>query len=178
MTTGEGGMITINNDEIAERLYSLRNHGREKTKWGYEHGRLGYNYRMTDIAAAIGIEQLKKLPDFNNKRREHAAYFNEKLDGREGIEIPFVLENAEHVYHQYTIKCKDRERLIQHLKNNEVGFGIYYPKPLHFFDHLKQYAHNDLKNSEKLTHEVLSLPIHPALNNQDLETIVGCFSVI
>lgn len=175
MTTGEGGMITTNNDTIAERLFSLRNHGREKTKWGYEHGRLGYNYRMTDVAAAIGIEQLKKLPDFNNKRREHAAYFNEKLDGREGIEIPFVLENAEHMYHQYTLKCKDRDGIIQQLKNNEVGFGIYYPKPLHFFDHLKQYGHNDLKNSELLAGEVLSLPIHPAISNQDLETIVGCF---
>ena len=175
MTTGEGGMITTNNDEIAERLYSLRNHGREKTKWGYEHGRLGYNYRMTDVAAAIGIEQLKKLPDFNNKRREYAAYFNEKLDGREGIEIPFVLENAEHMYHQYTLKCKDRDGIIQQLKNNEVGFGIYYPKPLHFFDHLKQYGHNDLKNSELLAGEVLSLPIHPAISNQDLEKIVECY---
>lgn len=175
MTTGEGGMITTNNDEIAELLYSLRNHGREKTKWGYEHGRLGYNYRMTDVAAAIGIEQLKKLPHFNKKRRENASYFNEKLDGREGIEIPYVLENAEHVYHQYTIKCKDRDRIIQQLKNNEVGYGIYYPKPLHFFGHLKKYAHNDLKNSELLAGEVLSLPVHPALTNNDLEKIVNCF---
>jgi len=178
MTTGEGGMITTNNDEIAEQLFSLRNHGREKTKWGYEHGRLGYNYRMTDVAAAIGIEQLKKLPYFNRKRRENAAYFNEKLVDVKGIEIPYVLENAEHVYHQYTIKCKDRDGIIKQLKNNEVGFGIYYPKPLHFFDHLKQYGHNDLKNSELLAGEVLSLPVHPVLTNQDLETIVGCFSVI
>ncbi len=175
MTTGEGGMITTDNEDLAERLYSLRNHGREKTKWGYEHGRLGYNYRMTDIAAAIGLEQLKKLPHFNQKRREHAQYFSEKLGGVEGIEIPYVLENTEHVYHQYTIKCNERDAVIQQLKNNDIGFGIYYPKPLHFYNHLKTYTHSDLKNSEKLADEVLSLPVHPALNGSDLEKIVACF---
>lgn len=175
MTTGEGGMITTNNDKIAERLYSLRNHGREKTRWGYEHGVLGFNYRMTDVAAAIGIEQLKKLPYFNKKRREHAAYFDKKLACIEGIETPFVLENAEHVYHQFTIRCKKRDIVIQQLKDNDVGFGIYYPKPLHFYTHLKQFTRNGLKNSETLANKVLSLPVHPALNNKDLETIVGCF---
>lgn len=175
MTTGEGGMITTNDDELVERLNSIRNHGREQTKWGYEHSRLGYNYRMTDIAAAIGLEQLKKLPHFNQKRREHAQYLDEKLGDVEGIEIPYVLENAKHVYHQYTIKCNNREAIIQKLKDNEVGFGIYYPKPMHLFEHLKKYGHTDLKISEKLAGEVLSLPVHPALDNSDLEKIVSCF---
>jgi len=178
MTTGEGGMITTNNDELVELLNSIRNHGREQTKLGYEHGRLGYNYRMTDIAAAIGLEQLKKLPKFNRKRRENAKFFNEKLADVKGIEIPYVLENAEHVYHQYTIKCENRDVVIQKLKDNEVGFGIYYPKPMHFYKHLNKYAYGDLKVSESLAGEVLSLPVHPVLTNQDLETIVGCFSVI
>jgi len=175
MTTGEGGMITTNDDELVERLNSIRNHGREQTKWGYEHSRIGYNYRMTDIAAAIGIEQLKKLPKFNQKRRKNAKFFNEKLNDIKGIDIPYVLPNVDHVYHQYTIKCKDREAIIQKLKDNEVGFGIYYPKPMHFFEHLKKYGHTDLKISEKLADEVLSLPVHPALSHKDLEIIVGCF---
>jgi len=175
MTTGEGGMITTDNEDLAERLYSLRNHGREKKKWGYEHGRLGYNYRMTDIAAAIGLEQLKKLPHFNQKRREHAQYFNEKLGGVEEVETPYVLENTEHVYHQYTIKCNERDAVIQQLKNNDIGFGIYYPKPLHLYNHLKKYEHSDLKNSEILAENILSLPVHPALNCYDLEKIVACF---
>ncbi|MCX6671990.1 MAG: DegT/DnrJ/EryC1/StrS family aminotransferase [Euryarchaeota archaeon] len=169
MTTSEGGMVTTNNDELAEKAISLRNHGREKTKWGYEHGCLGYNYRMTDIAAAIGIEQLKKLPKFNEIRRRNAQYFNDHLAG---VEIPYVLPNAQHAYHQYTIKSKARDALIENLKKNEIGFGIYYPQPLHFYKHLKKYAHNDLKNSESLTNEVLSLPVHPALIKQDLEKIV------
>ena len=130
---------------------------------------------MTDIAAAIGIEQLKKLPKFNQKRRKNAKFFNEKLNDIKGIDIPYVLPNVDHVYHQYTIKCKDREAIIQKLKDNDVGFGIYYPKPMHFFEHLKKYGHTDLKISEKLADEVLSLPVHPALSHKDLETIISCF---
>jgi len=176
MTTGEGGMITTNSEELAKKAYSIRNHGREKNRWGYEHSRLGYNYRMTDIAAAIGIEQLKKLPKFNEKRRENAKYLNENLSEIKEIATPIVLKNDEHVYHLYTIRCKDREKLIYQLKKNEVGYGIYYPKPLHFYKHLKQYAHRDLKNSEILANEVLSLPVHPALNEQDLQKIVEVVS--
>ena len=130
---------------------------------------------MTDIAAAIGIEQLKKLPNFNQKRRENAKFFNENLNDIEDIDIPYVLPNVDHVYHQYTIKCNNREAIIQKLKDNDVGFGIYYPKPMHFFEHLKKYGHTDLKISEKLADEVLSLPVHPALSQEDLEIIVGCF---
>jgi perosamine synthetase len=125
---------------------------------------------MTDIAAAIGIEQLKKLPDFNNKRLENAKYFNDFLDK---VETPFVLENVDHVYHQYTIKCEDRVKIIENFKKNNIGFGIYYPKPLHFYKHLKQFGHNDLKNSENLSNIVLSLPIHPSLIINDLEKIVN-----
>jgi len=173
MTTGEGGMITTNNEEIAELAYSIRNHGREKTKWGYEHNRVGYNYRMTDIAAAIGIEQLKKLPKFNEKRKRNAHYLNEALLEIDEIEVPYVLKNVEHVYHQYTIKCRNRDKLIQNLRKNEVGYGIYYPKPLHFYKHLKRFAHNGLKNSGEIAKKVISLPIHPALDKDDLKKVAN-----
>ncbi len=175
MTTGEGGMITTNDDDLLERLNSTRNHGREQTKLGYEHGRLGYNYRMTDIASAIGIEQLKKLPEFNSKRRENAKFFNEKLADVKCIEIPYVMPNVEHVYHQYTLKCENRDEVIQKLKDNEVGFGIYYPKPMHLFDHLKKYGHDDLKVAEQRANDALSIPVHPGLSQEDLETIANCF---
>jgi perosamine synthetase len=169
MTTSEGGMITTNDSEIAQRALSIRNHGREQTKWGYEHGRLGYNYRMTDITAAIGIEQLKKLPTFVKKRRENAKFFDEKL---KGVDTPFVLKNVKHAYHQYTIKTKKRDFLIKDLNKNKIGFGIYYPKPLHFYNHLKKFGHNDLKASEQVAKEVISIPVHPALEKKDLEEIV------
>jgi perosamine synthetase len=170
MTTGEGGMVTTNNDEIAELVISLRNHGREKTKWGYEHGRLGYNYRITDIGSAIGIEQLKKLPKNIEARQTNAKYFNAHL---RGVEIPSVIPEAQHAYHQYTIKCMNRDALIQNFKKNEIGYGIYYPQPLHTYKHLKKYAHKDLKTSELLATQVISLPIHPALNPEDLQQITS-----
>jgi dTDP-4-amino-4,6-dideoxygalactose transaminase len=176
MTTGEGGMITTNDDKLADLLLSIRNHGREKTKWGYEHGRIGYNYRTTDIAAAIGLEQLKKLEDFNKKRKENAKILNGKLKNIKGIETPYKIKNAEHVYHQYTIKCENRDKIIKKLKENEIGFGIYYPKPLHYYQHLKKYGHKDLKNSEIISNIILSLPIHPAVSRQDLEKIVEIIS--
>jgi len=169
ITTGEGGMLTTNYSEIAEKAYSIRNHGRQKTKWGYEHGILGYNYRMTDLAAAIGLVQIKHLPDFNKKRIEHARFLNDNL---KNVEIPYVMPNVKHVYHQYTIKCKKRKATIESLKKNEIGFGVYYPKPLHFYEHLKEFGHSDLKNSEYCAESVLSLPVHPALEEKDLEKIV------
>ena len=169
MTTGEGGMVTTNNEQIAELTISLRNHGREKTKWGYEHGRLGYNYRMTDIAAAIGLEQLKRLPKNIEIRQKNAQYFNTHLNN---VEIPFVIPKAKHAYHQYTVKSTNRDALTQSLKKNEIGFGIYYPQPLHTYKHLQKYAHKDLKISEKLGDEVVSLPVHPGLARDELEKVV------
>jgi len=170
MTTGEGGMVTTNNQELADLIISLRNHGREKTKWGYEHGRLGFNYRITDIGAAIGLEQLKKLPKNIQIRQKNAEYLNSHL---ETVEIPYVHPKAIHAYHQYTVKSKNRDSLIANLKKNEIGFGIYYPQPLHSYKHLAKYSHNNLKISEQLCAEVVSLPVHPALNTQDLEKIVN-----
>ena len=169
MTTGEGGMVTTNNEKFAELMMSLRNHGREKTKWGYEHGRLGYNYRMTDIAAAIGLEQLKKLPKNVEMRQKNAQYFNTHFDS---VEIPYVIPKAKHAYHQYTVKSKNRDALTQNLKKNEIGFGIYYPQPLHSYKHLKKYGHKDLKISETLGNEVVSLPVHPGLTKEELEKVV------
>ena len=169
MTTGEGGMITTNDNELFEISNSIRNHGREKTKWGYEHGRIGYNYRMTDISAAIGLEQLKKLPSFLKKRRENAKFYDKNL---ENVETPYVPDDVKHAYHQYTIKCKNRDKLLEELKKNEIGFGIYYPKPLHKYPHLEKFGHNDLKVSERLVNEVVSLPVHPALTKEELEKVV------
>ena len=175
MTTGEGGMITTNEDELYEKADSIRNHGREKTKWGYDHGRIGYNYRSTDIASAIGIEQLKKLPSFLKKRRQNAKFYDENL---KGVVTPYVPDGAEHSYHQYTIKCKNREKLIENFNKHKVGFGIYYPKPLHYYPHLKNYGHKDLRISERLAKEVISIPVHPAITEEDLLKVVNVINEV
>ncbi len=169
MTTGEGGMLTTSDDKLFEKASSIRNHGREKTQWGYEHCRIGYNYRMTDISSAIGLEQLKKLPGFLEKRRENAEFYDGNL---EIDDTPFVPDGFEHAYHQYTIKIEDRESLLEELKKNEIGYGIYYPKPLHKYSHLEKIGHDDLKVSEKLSEISVSLPVHPALKKEELKKVV------
>ena len=170
MTTGEGGMITTDDDELYEKIDSLHNHSRVKTQWGYEHDGIGYNYRMTDIASAIGLAQLKKLPGFIKKRRENAAFYDDNL---KNVITPISFEKAKHAYHQYTIQYKDRKTIIDKLKKEKIGFGIYYPKPLHFYPHLKKFSHSDLKISEYLAEVSLSLPVHPDLTEKDLEKVVS-----
>ena len=122
MTTSEGGMITTNNEEFAENAKVFRAHG-SATK--YHHDVLGYNFRMTDIAAAIGLEQLKKIDSFNAKRIENAKCLNEGLKDIEAIETPVLKDGCKHVYHQYTIKIKDgkRDELSDYLIENGIGNG-------------------------------------------------------
>lgn len=153
MTTGEGGMVTTNNYNLYEHMISLRNHCR--TTLGFSG--LGYNYRMTDIAAAIGIEQLKRLPDNINRRRANAEYYDY---------FPNVLG---HAYHQYTISVKDRGRIIKELQDNGIGFGVYYPKLL--TDYIQFYQYSNCPNAEYAKNHVLSIPIRPDLTKSELVKI-------
>jgi len=170
MTSGEGGMITTNDDAIAESCQVIRNHGMRRR---YYHDELGYNFRMTDLHAAIGLVQLGKLNKFNQQRQKNASYLNANL---KGVQTPFTPEGHEHVYHQYTIRVDSdrRDALIEFLKEREVGSMIYYPVPIH-----KQSFYNEelgydvgLPETDKAAAEVLSLPVHPALTAAHLETIV------
>lgn len=123
MTTGEGGMVTTNDDDLAEKSAMIRAHGESKR---YEQSLLGYNYRMTDIAASIGIVQLKSIDKFNEKRNENAKYLSEGLSDVEGITTPCVDSNVTHVFHQYTIRVsKDRDEFKQFLTDNEIGTGVH-----------------------------------------------------
>jgi len=103
-------------------------------------------------------------------RQNNAHYFDDHLNG---VEIPYAIPRAKHVYHQYTVKSKNRGVLMENLKKNEIDYGIYYPQPLHTYTHLKKYAHKDLIISELLANEVISLPVHPALKSEDLQRIVS-----
>jgi len=165
ITTGEGGMITTDNGKIAEKARMIINHGQ---KVRYLHEILGYNYRMTDIAAALGNIQLKKLDTLNEKRRDNARLYDGEL---KGVENPYVMDHVKHVYHQYTIRVKNRRKFIKHLKNNEVGYGIYYPMPIHKQPLFKGYD-IALPNAERASREVISIPVHPSLSKGELEKIV------
>lgn len=169
MTSGEGGMVTAATEEIARRVQLLRNQGMERQ---YENEIVGFNARMTDIHAAIGRVQLTKVAEWTAKRQESAAFLDANL---ENVETPIVTEGAVHVYHQYTVRVsEDRDGFAAALKNEyNVGTGIYYPIPNHRLPSLAPYAHDlELPETERAAREVLSLPVHPSLSNEDLECIV------
>ncbi|MFH1978375.1 MAG: DegT/DnrJ/EryC1/StrS family aminotransferase [Candidatus Aenigmatarchaeota archaeon] len=172
MTTGEGGMVTTDNREIAEKIEMLRNHGQEDR---YYHKILGYNYRMTNMAAALGVVQLRKLDEMNEKRRENARVFTENLKSIEGLVTPKEEENEKHVFHQYTLRVTNkfplsRDELVQVLKSNGVGTRIYYPVPVHKQDIYK--SNESLTEAEKASDEVISIPVHPGLSVEDVTKIV------
>jgi len=171
MTTGEGGMITTDSEETAEEARLLRNHGQTSR---YEHAIVGYNFRMTNIHAAIGVVQLGKLPGFNKKRQENAAFFTEELKGIEGIQSPFIAPYNTHVFHQYTIKVRGRNELRAFLKERGIATGVYYPDVLYNYPAIKPYYNGSQPNAERATTEVLSLPVHPHLKSEELEYIVEC----
>jgi perosamine synthetase len=135
---------------------------------------LGYNFRMTDVHAAIGLEQLKKLAGFNQRRQANAQFLSQHL---EGVVVPQIPDGCEHVFNQYTVRVPDgrRDGLIEHLRVNGVGCGVYYPVPVHqqsFYMEQLGYSQH-LPEAEGAAAEVLSLPVHPALSSADLESIVA-----
>lgn len=172
MTTSEGGIVTTNNKEMADKIRILRAHG-EKER--YQHSVLGYNFRMTDIAAAIGLAQLKKLDKFNQKRIENAAYLSEHISEIDGIKAPYIMNEVKHVFHQYTIRVEkgSRDDWITFINENGVGTGIHYPIPIYKQELYQNLGFNDkCPEAEKAALEVLSIPVHPSLKVEDLEKIV------
>ena len=173
ITTGEGGIITTDDDAFDKDARAIRAHGESER---YEHVTLGYNFRMTDIAAAIGVVQLKRLEEFNEKRIENAEYLTEHINSIEGIEPPYVAENIRHVFHQYTVRVADgkRDELKEFLNNEGVGTGVHYPRTIY-----KQKLYEDLgytancPEAEKAAAEVLSLPVNPSLSAEDFGKIIS-----
>ncbi len=170
MTTGEGGMITTDDDEVAAKIRKIINHGSERR---YFHDMLGYNYRMTDIAAAIGIEQLKKLESFNKKRKENAMYLNTKMKGIAGLVLP---PEENHIFHQYTLRItpeskKNRDEIKEFLEQKKIMTAIFYPIPIHKQKAYPEFNHLQFPVAEKVSAEVLSLPVHPSLHEHEISLI-------
>jgi len=170
MTTGEGGMITTNDSLLAEKCRILINHGSRKR---YYHEMLGYNFRLTDIGGALGRVQLTKLEKFNEKRRENAAFYNRELSSLPSVAVPFLPPFTLPVFHQYTLRIKEgRDALLQFLRNKGIGCEIYYPLPLHRQPFLQDLLPaSSFSVAESLSREVLSLPVHPQLTEEDLYTV-------
>jgi perosamine synthetase len=177
VATGEGGIITTDDDELCDRLRLLRNQGMRAP---YEYETAGHNYRLTDLQAALAIPQLKHLEASTGRRRAHAARLSAGLEGVDGIVAPVVAEGRTHVFHQYTIRVTPaarltRDALAERLRVRGVGTGIYYPRVV--FDYDCYGGHPRVVMSEvpeafRAAREVLSLPVHPHLSVSDVDRIV------
>lgn len=166
MTSGEGGMVSTHNANLARKVRLLRNQGQEQR---YHNEVVGFNNRMTDIHAAIGRVQLAQLAEWTRQRQANAAFFDDSL---RGVVTPMVAPGAVHVYHQYTIRVVglDRDEFAAQLSRCGVGTGVYYPVPSH---RLPAYSQTiDLPETERAAREVLSLPVHPSLTEAELIRIV------
>lgn len=182
MFTGEGGMITTNNDDIAEQFRLLRAHGQTEK---YLHPVIGFNYRITDIGSAIGLKQVEKLESFVEERRENAAYLTDNLAEVDGIVTPEVPDYAEHSYHQYTILVNPgvvemtRDELATKLNERGIGNAVHYPRGIHeqpAFE--KRYGEQTLPVVEDLSERILSLPVYPGLDEAELERIVQAVEAV
>jgi perosamine synthetase len=175
MTTGEGGMITTNDLDIYNKAKLIRQHGQSQR---YVHDMLGFNLRLTDLAAVLGIQQLKNLDQANGKRIRNAQYLSEHIKPITGLIPPYVAANRKHVFHQYTIRVTadyplSREEMQKKLIDQQISNTVYYPTPIHQQPFYKNLGYKDyLPVSEMMSREVLSLPVHPGLSDSDLKTIV------
>jgi dTDP-4-amino-4,6-dideoxygalactose transaminase len=177
LTTGEGGIITTDNDELADRLRVLRNQGM-RAKYVYEVA--GHNYRMTDLQAAIVLPQLDRYKQTVESRRANAALLTEGLSKTSGIVTPNTHSNREHVWHQYTIRITEdakvtRDEFVTKLNEAGIGAGVYYPRLISDYD---AYSSNpnlfftDTPIARKIASQVVSIPVHQGLKQSDVEQII------
>jgi perosamine synthetase len=181
--SGEGGMITTDDDKTAELSRTIRQHGMRRR---YYHDIVGFNFRLTDLASAIGLVQLGRLADFTAKRRRNAAYLNANL---KSVRTPRCFARCrtnegcpgacEHVWHQYTVRmigatAEKRDGLIARLTEAGVGTGAFYPVTANRQQHMKDLGFGGpaMPVAERLANEVFSLPVHPQLTQEDLDVIV------
>ena len=174
MTTGEGGVVTTDSAEAAETLRLIRTHG-EKAK--YASLMLGYNYRMSEIQAAIGLVQLEKLPAFVAKRRENAKRLTKLLAGADRLKLPEESEERQHSWYLYTVRLKnatesERNKIVEELKQKGIGAEAYYVHPVHTMPYYREsFGGRKLPETEKAAKQVFSLPIHPGVTEAQVDYI-------
>jgi dTDP-4-amino-4,6-dideoxygalactose transaminase len=174
MTTGEGGMVTTNDDKIDDTLRLIRNHG-ERAK--YSSVLMGNNYRMPEVEAAIGIVQLGKLPSFVAKRRQNAQQLSKMLAKSKRLKLPTETEANQHSWYLYTVKLVDgteeeRNLILKELKQKEIGAEAYYVNPVHTMEFYRNnFGSRKLPETEKAANQVFSLPVHPNVTSEQIDYI-------
>jgi perosamine synthetase len=176
LTTGEGGMITTNDDEHAQALRMIRSHGEQRPYWTV---RLGHNYHMTELAAAIGQAQLKKLPGFLERRRKNAELATQKLEMSGKLILPKEPEGRRHAWYVYTVRLRGvnaakRNKIVDKLWNKNIEAAAYYSTPVHstpFYRESNLARRGRLPETEKASRQVFSLPVHPRLGEEEMDYV-------
>lgn len=182
ITTGEGGMITTNNEDFAKRMRIFRNHGittdhrqrESKESWVYEMAELGYNYRITDFQCALGLSQLRRLPSFVHRRREIANMYDQAFASFKEINPLQTLPDGISSHHLYVIRVKDRDRIFAKLRRKGIGVNVHYI-PVHlqpYYQKIFSTSEGVCPVAEKAYHGILSLPIFPRMDDNDIERVV------
>ncbi len=186
ITTGEGGILTTDDDALADKVRALSGHGivkttkeREKESFPWRRDAIlpGHNYRLSNVLAGIGYAQILKLKEMNEKRQEIASMYDRLiLESEIPVKIPFVAENATHVYQMYTILVEPSKRndLILYLRSRGIGASVHFDPPVHEQTYYsKNYPSGRLPNAEKLAKSAATLPIYPAMSNAEVEYVVA-----
>jgi perosamine synthetase len=193
ITPGEGGMLTTDDGDLAEKVNIYKGHGISSTTWSRERDKKpwiraailpGYNYRMSDVLAAIGVEQLKKLDVMNELRRKHARYLNKELGNFEDIETPEELKECRHVYQMYTIKLRksiDRTEFISKMRELGIGVSVHFDPPVHLQPYYVEtfgYKNGDFPVTEDVSERIITLPMYPQLKKEQLDEMVSSIHTV
>ena len=183
MTTGEGGMLSTNDAELARKARCLIGHGIDKSTYDRESEQrpwfrgaamVGYNFRLTNFQAAMGLVQLKKLDSMNDKRRVIAAAYKDFLKDQTDIILPVEKPENKHVYQMFTIQVKDksiRDELVNYLRDQGVGASVHFSPAVHQMKPFANIKCGDLTNTENITSQIITLPMYPDMSNADAEHV-------
>ena len=187
ITTAEGGMVTTNSKKIAEKIRQLRSHGMSRSlksryssgyPWIFDITEPGYNYRLDEIRAALGISQLKRIKKINQLRKNAAFYYNLKLQNIPGIILPDMVNDKTHSYHLYTIRViksfkLSRNQLFKKLKQAGIRTTVYW-MPIHKYTAFRKFANlSDVKNTSKIYNEILALPLFPSITKKHQDSVIN-----
>jgi perosamine synthetase len=175
MTTGEGGMITTNDDDYSEKLRMVRTHGEQRPYWPVT---IGHNYRMSELLAAIGLAQLRKLPSFIDRRRKNAQFLSEKLGVLGKVIPPKEPQGRKHAWYLFTLRLRGanagkRNKVVEKLRSRNIEAAVYYESPLHMLPLYRELSttRRPLPETEKACRQVFSVPVHPRLSENELEYV-------
>jgi UDP-2-acetamido-2-deoxy-ribo-hexuluronate aminotransferase len=172
---GDGGMVLANDPAVADDVRMLRNHG---SRGAYRHESVGFNSRLDEIQAGVLLVKMKRIDEYNEKRRRNAALYTKLICG--SVQCPVELPGNLHVYHQYTIRSDKRDEIQRRLRENDVSSVVYYPTPLHLQEAVSflGYKKGDLPVAEETSEEVLSLPMYPELEETTIRGIADILNSV